>query len=687
MDYEIINLNGLYLKFVHGENGALRLCEISAEGGKPKNKNGFIPFVVSKEGETSGATFGGFDGIFKNDLWRFQQTGLTVTENRVEITYSSQDGVYDIKTVYESKCNAAAVYQTNEITAKKAVALADFYSLVPLCEYTYSDGENFTLSYRRNRWQTEGQWFTSSFKDLGFNDFCELIPMNKFTVTGSGSHTTSEYYPCFIVGNLKTGEKFFVESEADSEWFERASQFSGWDEEKGALLLSVGTIEERTLKSRVCLNAGESYKTPPVLIAAAFGGEDLFKTVYAAKRAATETKISEPTVIFNDYMNCLWAQPSWEKEKSLIDACAKYGVKYFVIDDGWYIYKDEIGCRLGDWNFDGEVFGELGLKGVIDYIIAKGMKPGIWVEGEVVGENSKIYKTHPEYVLTVNGARYGSYARRFLDFRKKEVWNYLGKVYDDLYSLGIRYVKIDYNDAYALADGKSGTTDGLKENYAAVVEFYKGIKRKYPDLILENCASGGKREDEYILKHFDLQSVSDQMEYNYYPSVICGSLVNNVPEKTGVWCMPYPVRWRLRNADFSSVPVPTDEEIIFNLVNGLTGVITLSSFIDKLDDRNSVYLKDALKLYPKIFEILNSGYPSYPLGLTRGEDKKHALKINSEKGELLYLWATGDNKFDIEGAQNFVQLFPIVVDSVISENGITLKDKLCARIFIRARLL
>ncbi len=682
MKNEIINLNGIYLKFVHTDGG-LRIAEITAEGGDAKQKIGFTPFIVSAEGETTGATVAGFDGSFKNDLWHFKQTEFKTVDGRVEITFNSESRDCEVKTVYEAKGSSAAVYQTNVITARKDLTIADFYSLVPFCEYAKEAGKNFTLSYRRNRWQTEGQWFTSSLTDLGFNDFCKHIPMNRFTVFGNGSHTTSEFYPCLIASNLKTGEKFFVESEADGDWFVRVSQFDLWDDKCGALLFTAGTNEERTLKSRVCLKAGESFATPPVLIAAAFGEEDLLKNVYAAKRADTRLNISEPTVIFNDFMNCLWANPSWEKEKPLIDACADLGVKYYVIDDGWFNYKNDTGCRLGDWNFDGDVFGELGLKYVIDYIIAKGMKPGIWVEGEVVGANSHIYKIHPEFVITVNGVRYGSKQRRFFDFRKKEVNDYLGKVYDDLYALGIRYIKIDYNDSYAFADGKSGRNDGLKENYAKVIEFYKGVKRKYPDLILENCASGGKREDGYILKHFDLQSVSDQEEYNYYPSVICGSLINNLPEKTGVWCMPYPIRHALRNEYIDNIPAPTDEEVVFNLVNGLTGVITLSSRIDKLDERKSAYLKEALKLYPEIFGILNSGYPSYPLGLTRGEDKKHALKIKSEKGELLYLWATGDNKFDIKGAQNFVQLYPDAVDSEINDDCIMLKSKICARIFIK----
>lgn len=248
---------------------------------------------------------------------------------------------------------------------------------------------------------------------------------------------------------------------------------------------------------------------------------------------------------------------------------------------------------------------------------------------------------------------------------------------------GLRYIKTDYNDSYDLADSESGTANGLRENYRKIAEFYKNVKRNYPDLLTETCASGGKREDGFLLKHFDVQSVSDQEEYPYYPSIICGSLVNNVPEKTGVWCMPYPVRHHLRNAELDEVPAPSDEEVIFNVVNGLTGVVTLSSRVDRLNRKQTALLKEGLTLYPKIFGILKTGYPSYPLGLTRGEDTRHALRFESDRGELLFLWAIGENRFEFDGAGAYRQIYPSKADCEIGENSITLKSGFCARIFIK----
>ena len=86
-------------------------------------------------------------------------------------------------------------------------------------------------------------------------------------------------------------------------------------------------------------------------------------------------------VIFNDYMNCLWADPTTAKELPLIDAAAKAGCDYFVIDAGWYsagFWWDNV----GEWKPSIERFPE-GLKWLMDHIRSKGMIPGVWLEIEV----------------------------------------------------------------------------------------------------------------------------------------------------------------------------------------------------------------------------------------------------------------------------------------------------------------
>lgn len=83
--------------------------------------------------------------------------------------------------------------------------------------------------------------------------------------------------------------------------------------------------------------------------------------------------MNSPVAIFNDYMNCLWARPDYQSEIALIERAAKLGLDYYIIDDGWYLYKGdkEVGNRLGDWNDDGDLLGASGLTFLIEYILSK----------------------------------------------------------------------------------------------------------------------------------------------------------------------------------------------------------------------------------------------------------------------------------------------------------------------------
>lgn len=679
-EIRIIEHEGLFLRLVKTKNGWF-VNSISSEKNASITEEGFLPFIVCV-GDKSGGIFGAFSAVYKNNVGEFVQTHIQERPNEIKLVYESEVLSCQVESVYSFVPGAAAVYLKNTLIARQDNVVTDFFSVVPISAYRAEKNREYSLSYRRNRWQAEGQWYENSLQNLGFTDRCNHVPMNKFSIVNTGSQTTSEYYPCFIVENKKMHTKWFLENESDGNWFMELTEYHRWEQKEGILLLSGGSVEERYLFSNRKLRKDEQLETPVSLIAVSDADTSLTESVYKAKRSVVLHKMRDAEVIFNDYMNCLWAKPDMTAELSLINRCAELGVKYYVIDDGWFNFKEDIGNRLGDWNTDADVFGEKGLQGILDLIYQKGMLPGVWLEGEVIGENSRIYQEHPDWTLSVNGESYGNRSRHFLDFRKLEPVKYLHDVIVKLYTMGVRYLKTDYNDSYLLADSESGNISiGFSENYLRILNFYKEIKREFPDLVIECCASGGMREDEGILKYFNIQSISDQEEFMNYPSIICGCLMNNLPEKTGVWCMPYPVRHRQKSLPIDDIPSPSREEIIFNLVNGLTGVFCLSSRIDKLDESGISIVKQCLSLHKEIYPVLQESYPVFPLGITRMEDKQHALKMEGGGTEYLWLWATGKKEFSIADAKEYEQIFPTEKDSVISCGKIVLKDNICARVF------
>lgn len=150
-------------------------------------------------------------------------------------------------------------------------------------------------------------------------------------------------------------------------------------------------------------------------------------------------------VIFNDYMNCLFGDPTTEKELPLIDAAAECGCEYYVIDAGWYA-PGEWWDSVGEWQESRERFPN-GIKEVTDYIRQKGMIPGVWLELEVMGINCEKAKNAPDdWFFIRHGKRVYDRSRYQLDFRNPEVIEHVNEVIDRVVKdYGVGYIKMDYN--------------------------------------------------------------------------------------------------------------------------------------------------------------------------------------------------------------------------------------------------
>ncbi|MFA0350678.1 alpha-galactosidase, partial [Vibrio sp. 10N.222.55.C6] len=74
----------------------------------------------------------------------------------------------------------------------------------------------------------------------------------------------------------------------------------------------------------------------------------------------------------------------------------------FIIDDGWFIGRDGERTALGDWYLD-EVKYPNGLEPVIEHVNQQGMEFGLWVEPEMVSQDSNLYRNHPDWVLGLQG--------------------------------------------------------------------------------------------------------------------------------------------------------------------------------------------------------------------------------------------------------------------------------------------
>lgn len=68
----------------------------------------------------------------------------------------------------------------------------------------------------------------------------------------------------------------------------------------------------------------------------------------------------------------------------------KIGVNLIVLDDGWFGTRNDDRSSLGDWIVNVAKFPK-GLSALVDEVNALGCKFGIWIEPEMVSENSVRY--------------------------------------------------------------------------------------------------------------------------------------------------------------------------------------------------------------------------------------------------------------------------------------------------------
>ena len=177
---------------------------------------------------------------------------------------------------------------------------------------------------------------------------------------------------------------------------------------------------------------------------------------------------------------------------------------------------------VGEWRPSEKRFPG-GFKEVMDAIRDAGMIPGAWLELEVMGVNCPLAKQLPDsWFFMRHGRRVCDKGRYQLDFRNAEVRDYAERVIDRMVNeYGVGYIKMDYNiEPGTGTDQQADSTgQGLLEHNRAYLAWIDHIFEKYPELIIENCSSGGMRTDYAMLARHSLQSTSDQTDYRQYATL------------------------------------------------------------------------------------------------------------------------------------------------------------------------
>ncbi|MEV7422478.1 glycoside hydrolase family 36 protein [Streptomyces sp. NPDC091212] len=437
-------------------------------------------------------------------------------------------------------------------------------------------------------------------------------------------------------GTHRAGGAGGTDHTAGRAWLWQIESAAGWrwdtGERAGSSYLALNGPTDAEHQWRERLGPGEEFTTVPAALALGSGFEDALAHLTSYRRAIRRPHRDHTAlpVIFNDYMNTLMGDPTTEKLLPLIDAAAEAGAEYFCIDSGWYDddakgWWDSVGAWLpSDRRFPGG-----GIQVVLGRIRERGMVPGLWLEPEVVGVRSPVAETLPaDAFFQRDGVRITEHGRHQLDLRHPAARAHLDGTIDRIVGeWGVGYLKLDYN--IAVAPGTQGPGDvspggGLLGHTRAYLDWLSTVLDRYPDLVVENCASGGMRMDGASLAVAQIQSTSDQQDPLYYPPIAASAPTAVPPEQGAVWAYPQP--------EYSA------DEISFTLGGALLGRIHLSGHLDRMSPDRLALVQQAVTAYKTVRGDLPGALPFWPLGLPGWADDWCALGLRAGGTTYLSVW-------------------------------------------------
>ena len=265
------------------------------------------------------------------------------------------------------------------------------------------------------------------------------------------------------------------------------------------------------------LKPSESIRTPKILTMRWSGAKRIdghnkfrrFMLAHCTPRGSDGRIIPPPFCAGFDYGDpspCLEFEAFTEPmAKALIDRHRRWGImpEHFWIDAGWYKGNNSPmdskvsnwGNTVGTWEADSCRFPG-GIKAVSDAAREAGAGLLLWFEFERVYKGTKWWREHPEWLL-----RREEWANNnIFDLGNPEACAFLIDYFlNFVEENGITCYRQDFNlspDYIWEACDEPGRRGITEIRYIeGLYRFLDAIRERFPDLIIDNCASGGRRLD------------------------------------------------------------------------------------------------------------------------------------------------------------------------------------------------
>ncbi len=297
------------------------------------------------------------------------------------------------------------------------------------------------------------------------------------------------------------------------------------------------------------LAPGETVTAPSVVLAAGESHQVVRNQLQNAVREHLLARSDSSDAIPVEW-NHWWPYEDAEVTESVIlenaDLAKELGFEAAVVDAGWFGESklDTEWTRLrGDWNLVNLARFPSGLERLGEGLLAKGLRPGIWVEAEAVGAESQLRSEHPELLARDDSGQQPDPSYRVgtvsLDPKDAGFLGYvclgspagyahtLESISNTVRAMRARWLKLDFNidpgRGCTRTDHGHAAGDGLFRHYQGLYRLLDEVRARHPELIVESCSSGGLRIDLGLVRHVHCFFLSDPDYTEHHLQVLWGA--------------------------------------------------------------------------------------------------------------------------------------------------------------------
>lgn len=597
------------------------------------NTCNFVDITVSGENKVSHS---GVKMNASSEGRRFKYVSHELSDNKFVIV--QQSPVVRVETTFEGYADTDTVCVHNVVTntTEKTITLEEVSSFVLGGILGNASFDNLYLTTFAQSHNTECQPVKLSFKDHGFFVERHGGSSKRIAFANIGGWSTKEKLPQGIIQNAETNSFLMFQIESNNSWyFEISDRENDMYLYTGGANITFGSWYKK-------LAPGESYETVKTAVSVGKNDEDVIgeMTKYRRHISGLFNIDKHLPSIFNEYMHLSGDNPNEETTKIYAPVVAKTGVEYYVIDCGWH---DECPANIvyhhmGAWK-ESKLRFPSGLKKTMEFIKSLGMKPGLWIEPEIIGckcdEMLEYYDD--DCFWQRNGERLLVFNRYFLDYRNPKVIGYMSETIRRMVEdYGAEYIKFDWNQEPGVGTDLNANSfgEGLELCAKAFFDWIESMKKRFPNVIFEGCSSGGNRLDYKTLRTFSLASTSDQTLYQNYPYIAGNILSAVIPEQAAVWA--YPV-------GHCSAETITDRQIIVNMINSFLGRMHLASHLERMTDSQLALVREGIDVYNMLTPFKKEALPCFPNGFTHFGDTLVCAGFKKDNKVYLAVWNLDTN--------------------------------------------